>query len=129
MSSENKVPCPIDKAVELFKKKWTIQIIRDMFFGKKQFNQFKEDKPNLSNKVLSACLKDMISNGLITKKMIDDDGTKIIEYSLTDLGQSLNKVIYELAIFTLEKCNYVEYKNEETKLELKNVFQETLNIN
>lgn len=62
------VDCPVNKAVELFNKKWTIQIIRDMFFGKKHFKEFLEDKPGLSNKVLSNCLKEMEENGLIQKK-------------------------------------------------------------
>ena len=48
--------CPIDKAVVLFNKKWTIQLIIDMFFGKKQFKEFQEDKPDLSNKF---CHKDL----------------------------------------------------------------------
>lgn len=58
MSSKSGMECPINKAVELFNKKWTIQLIRDMFFGKKQFKDFQEDKPNLSNKVLSQRLKE-----------------------------------------------------------------------
>ena len=46
---------------------------------KKRFNEFKEGKPNLSNKVLSNCLKEMEENGLITRKT--NGG---IEYKLTD---------------------------------------------
>jgi DNA-binding HxlR family transcriptional regulator len=63
-----KIVCPVDRTLNLFNKKWSIQIIRDMFFGKKHFKEFKEDKPNLSNKVLSSCLKELEENGLIEKK-------------------------------------------------------------
>ena len=45
--------CPIEQTVNLIQKKWLVLIIRDMFFGKTHFNQFKENKPKLSNKVLS----------------------------------------------------------------------------
>ena len=31
--------CPVDQSLKLFSKKWHIQIIRDLFFGK---NRFKE---------------------------------------------------------------------------------------
>jgi DNA-binding HxlR family transcriptional regulator len=47
------VVCPVDRTLNLINKKWSVQIIRDLFFGKKHFKEFKEDKPQLSNKVLS----------------------------------------------------------------------------
>ena len=50
--------CPMELAMELISRKWVIQILRDMFFGKTRFNEFKDGKPNLSNKVLSNCLKE-----------------------------------------------------------------------
>ena len=60
--------CPVSKALMLVGKKWSIEIIRDMFFGKKRFKEFKEGNPNLSNKVLSDCLKNLENNGLVEKK-------------------------------------------------------------
>ena len=82
MSSKSGMECPINKAVELFNKKWTIQLIRDMFFGKKQFKDFQEDKPNLSNKVLSQRLKEMEEKGLIEKRIINTSPVST-EYHLT----------------------------------------------
>ena len=41
MKSE-KITCPVDRTLNLINKKWSIQIIRDMFFGKKHF--FKKQK-------------------------------------------------------------------------------------
>ena len=125
MSSKSGMECPINKAVELFNKKWTIQLIRDMFFGKKQFKDFQEDKPNLSNKVLSQRLKEMEEKGLIEKRIINTSPLST-EYHLTEYGKKLNKVIYELAAFIVESPNYPEYKNN--KEELKKTFETTLNI-
>ena len=34
----------MELALELISKKWVILILRDMFFGKKRFNEFKEGK-------------------------------------------------------------------------------------
>jgi len=39
--------CPIELVVKLINKKWVIQIMRDLFFGKSRFHEFKEDKPDL----------------------------------------------------------------------------------
>lgn len=119
--------CPIDKAVVLFNKKWTIQLIRDMFFGKKQFKEFQEDKPDLSNKVLSQRLKELENNGLVEKKVLNTTPISS-EYHLTEYGKKLNRVIYELAVFILDESDFVEYKDEEVKNQIKNNFKQALNI-
>ncbi|MBR3139988.1 MAG: helix-turn-helix transcriptional regulator [Methanobrevibacter sp.] len=116
--------CPMELALELISKKWVILILRDMFFGKKRFNEFKEGKPNLSNKVLSNCLKEMEENNLISR--YSDEYNKNIEYSLTDKGQKLNKVIYELAMFTLTTDLGDNFYDDERKIELKNIFKSIL---
>ena len=109
--------CPIELVVDLFRKKWVIQIIRDLFYGKTRFNEFKEGKPELSNKVLSNCLKDMEKNGLI-HKIVDKCDNKNIRYMLTDKGKSLNKILYEIAIVTVDSGNYPEKLKNDLKINL-----------
>mgnify|MGYP001343536236 FL=1 len=121
------VDCQVNKAVELFNKKWTIQIIRDMFFGKKHFKEFLEDKPGLSNKVLSNCLKEMEENGLIQKKVLNTSPVTT-EYYLTERGQGMNKIIYELAMFTLDKCDFEEYVDKKVTREMKDNFKKVCKI-
>ena len=121
-----RIVCPVDVTLNLINKKWSIQIIRDMFFGKKHFKEFKEDKPQLSNKVLSNCLKELEENGLIEKVVLNTTPVTT-EYYLTEYGKSMNRIVYELAMFTLydEKDNTY---SDETRSELKNTFKEVLGI-
>ena len=121
------ISCPVDKVVSIFSKKWTIQIIRDMFFGKKRFKEFQEDKPGLSNKVLSSCLKDLEDKGIIRKEIISTSPI-VTEYYLTDKGKGLNKIIYEMAMFTLDKGEYEEYSTDEVKNKMKENFKKACNI-
>ena len=124
MNMVEKIICPVDKPLNLINKKWSIQIIRDMFFGKKHFKEFKEDKPKLSNKVLSGCLKDLEKNGIIEKKVIETSPVAT-EYHLTDYGRSMNRIVYELAMFTLnDNTSY----DDETRENLKENFKKTLDI-
>jgi len=122
-----KIVCPVDRTLNLINKKWSIQIIRDMFFGKKHFKEFKEDKPKLSNKVLSNCLKELEENGLIEKHVLDTTPITT-EYHLTEYGKSMNKIIYELAMFTLHDANDNSY-SDEIRNDLKKTFKEKLEIN
>ena len=110
--------CPIELVVKLINKKWVIQIMRDLLFGKSRFNEFKEDKPNLSNKVLSRCLKDMENNGLI-QKIVDKCDKKNVKYILTEKGKSLNKVIYEIAMVTVDSENYSDIIRDGLKTSFK----------
>ena len=121
-----RIVCPVDVTLNLINKKWSIQIIRDMFFGKKHFKEFKEDKPQLSNKVLSNCLKELEEHGLIEKVVLNTTPVTT-EYYLTEYGKSMNRIVYELAMFTLydEKDNTY---SDETRSELKNTFKEVLEI-
>ena len=98
-----------------------------MFFGKKRFKEFKEGNPNLSNKVLSDCLKNLENNRLIEKRIVNSTPVSS-EYYLTERGKALNKVIYELAVFALEECNDVEYTEESARIRIKQNFRETLQI-
>ena len=126
MDSE-KIVCPVDKTLNLINKKWSIQIIRDMFFGEKHFKEFKEDKPKLSNKVLSNCLKELEENGLIRKEVLNTTPVTT-EYYLTEYGKSMNRIIYELAMFTLQNDDEHSY-SDEVRDDLKNTFKEKLEIN
>ena len=115
--------CPVNETLKIISGKWHLLIIRDLFFGKKRFKEFKEDKPNLSNKVLTECLKYLESNGLISKTNLDD--SKITEYSLTEEGRRMNRILYELAIFTLEKDDSATDAESE---EFIKIFKDTLDI-
>ena len=120
------ITCPIQNAVQLFNKKWSILIIRDMFFGKKQFSEFKEGK-DILNKVLSSCLKDLEEKKIIEKRVMDTTPVTT-EYHLTEAGKYLNKVLYELASFILDSNLFEEYKSPEVKESIKNQFKEALDI-
>ena len=110
------VTCPIENTVKLLNRKWTIVLIRDMFLGKMHFFEFKENKPNLSNNVLSDTLKSMEKNGLIVKKVSNQSS----EYYLADRGLKLNKVLYELAAFGLDELEC----GEDADSEIINMFKD-----
>ena len=112
--------CPVELSLDIINRKWVLQIICDMFFGKSRFSEFQEGRPELSNKALSRSLKFMEEQGLI-EKMVDDTN---IEYFLTEKGRSLNKLIYDLVEYTLD--NNKELYTEETIVKAKEGFKKQL---
>ena len=117
--------CPVEDSLKLINRKWVLHIIRDMFFGKSKFSEFNKERPELSNKALSRCLKYMEENNLINR--IVDDETNEINYYLTKKGLTLNKVLYELVVFTFE-TDYENKFTESVKENTKKLFKEKLDI-
>lgn len=112
--------CPVELSADILSRKWVLQIICDMFFGKTRFSEFQEGKPELTNKALSRSLKFMEEQGMIER--VDEDGN--IEYFLTEKGKSLNKVIYYLVEYTLD--NNKDLYSEETIIKAKDAYQKQL---
>lgn len=68
----------------------------------------------------------MQENNLITK-MIDPDDSSVI-YRLTDKGKALNKIIYDLAMYTVETDISNKYYEEDDKKEIQSMFKDKLDI-
>ena len=102
--------CPIETAFEHVGRKWAINIIRDMFIGKKKFREFLEANPELSGKVLSQRLKELENDGLIRKKIVSKTPLKA-EYELTDKGKNLDKVLYEVIMYSMKNYSNEVFKN------------------
>ena len=102
--------CPIETAFQHIGRKWAINIIRDMFNGKKKFREFLETNPELSGKVLSQRLKELEDDGLIRKKIVSKTPLKA-EYELTDKGKNLDKVLYEIIMYSMKNYSNEVFKN------------------
>lgn len=117
--------CPINSVYDLLSRKWVFGIMKDLFAGKKHFNEFKEDKPTLSNVVLSDTLKYLENQGMITKKVIEDDAKRNTEYYLTDKGRKMNKILYDMVIFGLYELEG-DLRDDDFKEEIKKGYEEIL---
>ena len=65
----------------------------------------------------------MEENGLIRRNVISENN---VEYKLSQKGQSLNRIVYELAMFTLNNDLDNKYYSDERKEELRSIFKDTL---
>jgi len=84
--------CAIACTLDLLGDKWTLLIIRDLFFGKNRYKEFHESEERIPTNILASRLQKMESAGLITKKPYQDNPVRY-EYHLTETGRSLEPVI------------------------------------
>lgn len=89
----SKMPaCPVETTLTLIGDKWKVLILRDLMPGKKRFGELKKSIGSVSQKVLTAQLRDMEASGLINRKVYAEVPPKV-EYSLTELGKSLKPIL------------------------------------
>lgn len=100
--------CPVEVTVSLIENKWKILIIRELLSGTKRFGEIKKSLDGISQKVLTAQLRDMEHNGLIARKVYAEVPPRV-EYSLTPLGLSLTPVINALKQWGQ---NYLELESQ-----------------
>lgn len=84
--------CPVETTLSLIGDKWKVLILRDLLPGTKRFGELKKSIGNVSQKVLTAQLRDMEENGLVSRKVYPEVPPRV-EYSLTELGRSLKPIL------------------------------------
>lgn len=84
--------CPVETTLTLISNKWKILIIRDLLTGKKRFGELKKSVGSVSQKVLTAQLRDMEADGLLTRTVYPEVPPRV-EYELTELGLSLKPIL------------------------------------
>lgn len=84
--------CPVETTLSLIGNKWKVLILRDLMTGTKRFGELKRSVGDISQKVLTAQLRDMEENGLISRKVYAEVPPRV-EYSLTPLGESLSPIL------------------------------------
>ena len=80
---------PPEQLDEILKK---VLILRDLLTGTKRFGELKKSIGSVSQKVLTAQLRDMEESGLIHRQVYAEVPPRV-EYSLTELGLSLKPIL------------------------------------
>ena len=84
--------CPVETTLALIGDKWKVLILRDLLPGTKRFGELKKSIGSVSQKVLTAQLRDMEEKGLLTRKVYAEVPPRV-EYTLTDTGYSLKPIL------------------------------------
>lgn len=93
MQQSRELPaCPVETTLMLIGNKWKVLILRDLMPGTKRFGELKKSIGNVSQKVLTAQLRDMEEKGLVSRKVYAEVPPRV-EYSLTELGKTLKPIL------------------------------------
>lgn len=84
--------CHVETTLTMISDKWKVLILRDLMTGTKRFGELKKSIGSVSQKVLTAQLRQMEASGLVSRKVYAEVPPRV-EYTLTDLGRSLQPIL------------------------------------
>lgn len=84
--------CPVETTLMLISDKWKVLILRDLMPGTKRFGELKKSIGSVSQKVLTAQLRQMEESGLVIRTVYPEVPPRV-EYTLTELGYSLKPIL------------------------------------
>ena len=90
--------CPVAHSLGLVGERWTLLVVRELFYGPKRYTDLVDSLPGIGTNVLAARLKELETNGLIEKRRLPPPAASTV-YELTDEGRLLRPVLHELARF------------------------------
>ena len=85
-------PCPVAYSLDIFGDRWTLLVIRDLFFGRTRFKEFAASPEGIPTNILTERLERLLARGII-EQIPAEDGTKRLAYRLTKKGKALGRVL------------------------------------
>jgi DNA-binding HxlR family transcriptional regulator len=90
--------CPVAHALGLVGERWSLLIVRELLLGPKRYTDLAGALPGIGTNILAARLKELESNGLVSKRRLDPPAASMV-YELTPFGHELKPVMRELALW------------------------------
>ena len=104
-------PCCASVTMGIIGGKWKTVILYHLIEGKLRYNELRKEMPTVTERTLSLQLKSLEEDGIIQRKVHTSKPPLKVEYSLTELGETLIPLLKSIA----DWGDYVVEKYAETK--------------
>jgi len=94
--------CALDITMDYIGGKWRSVVLWYIMMGRKRFSELMKAMPDITEKMLSLQLKQLEKDGLIQREIFAEVPPRV-EYTLTDAGHTLSRLLHELAAWGRNK--------------------------
>lgn len=88
----------VEATMRIIGGKWKPIILCHLKHGKMRTGELRRAIPNITQKMLTQQLRELEDDGIVARKVYNQIPPKV-EYSLTDYGHSLNKILGDLCVW------------------------------
>jgi DNA-binding HxlR family transcriptional regulator len=88
------LPCSIERALKVVGDRWSLLIVSEAFAGTRRFDAFQR-RLGIAKNLLTKRLRSLVADGALATIQAAD-GSKHLEYVLTQRGQGLHMVVAAL---------------------------------
>lgn len=108
--------CPVSCLLELIGDKWTLLVVRDLFFGCHTFKDLQASPEKIPTNILANRLKRLEKSKLVRRELYQER-PKRYAYHLTKKGQDLEPVMMSMIVWSNKHItNTVKLKDIEKAL-------------
>jgi DNA-binding HxlR family transcriptional regulator len=100
--------CPFRNIISRFGDKWSLLILYVLNSAENplRFSELERSIPDISSRVLSSCLRALEADDLVSRKVYAEVPPRV-EYSLTELGNTLMPHLNALTAWAIEHFDHV----------------------
>jgi DNA-binding HxlR family transcriptional regulator len=108
VENHNPAACgQISQMLARISDKWTLLVVRALGKGPRRFNALKREVGEVSQKMLTATLRELEENGFVSRTVTPTMPPQV-EYALTDLGRDLRNPVQALAEWVIENSSRMD---------------------
>ena len=99
--------CPVALTVSMIGSKWKLLIMRNLLARPWRFNELQKSIDGISQKARTEALRSMEADGIVIRTAYPEVPPRV-EYSLTELGESMRPIIKSMESWGLAYKEQVE---------------------
>ena len=90
---KNPYQCPVEATMDVIGGKWKIIIIHHLIPETRRFSELRRLIPQITQRMLTSQLRELEKHGVVHREIYPQVPPKV-EYSLTELGKSLESILW-----------------------------------
>src|SRR5258708_36270618 len=87
--AERSLDCPVNAAIDVIAGKWKPSILCELRDGARRFGDLRREIPGISDKGLSAHLRALETDGIVSRRGFHAGAVLATEYAFTEYGRTL----------------------------------------
>ncbi len=94
------IDCPCRDVLDLIGSKWSVLVIGRLEDGPYRFGELRRAVPGITQKMLTQTLRRLEQDGMVHRRVLAEMRPPRVEYSLTDLGQTITEPLEAIRDWT-----------------------------